>query len=217
MARKMLNNETEADKENKYLILISDGGAFSWYDETTSTTRAKFFQVHRSYNNQDDYHWCNPGDFGARYTEQGTTTKWNRSFGDLMKMSESVVDTYWAANAIALTANLGWINGYPDGTFGPGKLITRAEAVTIVNRTLDRNPDQDHFLKDMLVWVDNMDTSKWYYEAMQEATNSHEYEMKGSGDNKYENWTKMLEIRDWAAFEKEWSDANSATGGEVVK
>ena len=43
MARKMLNNETEADKENKYLILISDGGAFSWYDETTSTTRAKFF------------------------------------------------------------------------------------------------------------------------------------------------------------------------------
>ena len=134
MARKMLNNETEADKENKYLILISDGGAFSWYDETTSTTRAKFFQVHRSYNNQDDYHWCNPGDFGARYTEQGTTTKWNRSFEDLMKMSESVVDTYWAANAIALTASLGWINGYPDGTFGPDKTVTRAELMAMVNR-----------------------------------------------------------------------------------
>ncbi|MGM9565859.1 S-layer homology domain-containing protein [Evtepia sp.] len=123
----------------------------------------------------------------------------------------------WYYKYIMAASEMGLINGYPDGTFGPEKLITRAEAVTIVNRTLDRHPDQDHFLKDMLVWVDNMDTSKWYYEAMQEATNSHEYEMKGSGGNKYENWTKMLPIRDWAAFEKEWSDANSASGGEVVK
>ena len=128
-----------------------------------------------------------------------------------------VSEDSWYYKFVMAASEMGLINGYPDGTFGPGKLITRAEAVTIVNRTLDRHPDQDHFLKDMLVWVDNMDTSKWYYEAMQEATNSHEYEMKGSGDNKYENWTKMLEIRDWAAFEKEWSDANSATGGEVVK
>lgn len=52
---------------------------------------------------------------------------------------------------------------------------------------------------------------------MQESTNSHEYEMKTSSDSKYEVWIKMLPIRDWAAFEKEWSDANSATGGEAVK
>ena len=123
----------------------------------------------------------------------------------------------WYYKYIMAASEMGLINGYPDGTFGPQKSITRAEACAIVNRTLDRHPDQENFLKDMLVWVDNMDTGKWYYEDMQEATNSHEYEMKGSGDNKYENWTKMLPIRDWAAFEKEWSDANSATGGEVVK
>lgn len=103
-AREMLNDETEADKENKYLILISDGGAFSWYDKTTNTTWAKFFQVHRSYNNQDYYHWCNPGDFGARYTEHGETIKWNRSFEDLMKMSESDVDAY----SIARPDNSEW-------------------------------------------------------------------------------------------------------------
>ena len=123
----------------------------------------------------------------------------------------------WYYQYIMAASDMGLINGYPDGTFQPNNPITRAESCAIVNRTLDRHPDQEHFLEDMLVWVDNMDTEKWYYEDMQEATNSHEYQMKTSSDGKYEVWTKMLPIRDWAAFEKEWSDANSAAGGEVVK
>ena len=88
--------------------------------------------------------------------------------------------------------------------------------MTIVNRTLERAPDADHFLKDMIVWPDNGEDA-WYYEAVQEATNSHEYVVKGTGTNKYEEWTKTLEVRDWPALEKEWSNANSTAGGEVVK
>ena len=128
------------------------------------------------------------------------------------------IDGHWAEQYINEAATAGIINGYEDGTFRPQKLITRAEAVTMVNRTLGRAPDQDHFLPDMLVWPDNMDTSKWYYAQMQEATNSHEYEMKTKSDGtKYEVWTKMLPIRDWQAFEKEWSDSNSSENpGEVV-
>ena len=128
------------------------------------------------------------------------------------------ISTHWAKDYINQAGSAGLVNGYPDGTFGPNKNITRAEAVTLVNRTLDRHPDQEHFLSDMLVWPDNMDTTKWYYADMQEATNSHEYEMKTASDGtKYEIWTKMLPIRDWEAFEKAWSDANSATNpGEVV-
>lgn len=63
-----------------------------------------------------------------------------------------------------------------------------------------------------------MDTTAWYYADMQEATNSHQYEMKTDSDkNKYEVWTKMLPIRDWETFEKAWSDAGSASNpGEVV-
>ncbi|MBS6165798.1 MAG: S-layer homology domain-containing protein, partial [Firmicutes bacterium] len=108
--------------------------------------------------------------------------------------------------------------GYPDGTFGPQKQITRAEAVTMVNRTLDRHPDQDHFLEDMLVWPDNLDTEAWYYADIQEATNSHEYQVKKDAQgNEYEVWTKILPIRDWEALEKEWSDANSSENpGDVV-
>lgn len=84
--------------------------------------------------------------------------------------------------------------------------------------TLDRHPDKNHFTKDMLVWPDNMDQTKWYYADMQEATNSHTYQMKENSDKtKYENWTKTLPIRNWEALEKAWSNANSSQGnGNVV-
>ena len=90
--------------------------------------------------------------------------------------------------------------------------------MTLVNRALDRHPDADHFLKDMITWPDNSDTKAWYYEAVQEATNSHEYTMKTNTDKtKYENWTKLLKMRDWKAFEAAWSNANSASNpGEVM-
>lgn len=79
---------------------------------------------------------------------------------------------------------------------------------------LQRQPDKDHLLPDMITWPDNMDTNAWYYADIQEATNSHDYEMKNAGtDDAYEVWTKMQPVRDWAAFETEWATANS---GEVI-
>ena len=123
---------------------------------------------------------------------------------------------HWAEDYINNAANKGLVKGYEDGTFGPDRYITRAEAVTLVNRTLNRHPHNDGLHQDMLRWPDNMDTSKWYYADMQEATNSHEPDKnKSTADKEY--WGKMLPIRDWEALEKEWSNANSAPGeGEVV-
>ena len=128
------------------------------------------------------------------------------------------ISGHWAKDYINQAANSGFVNGYEDGTFKPDRNITRAEAVTLVNRTLDRHPDKNHFTKDMLVWPDNMDQTKWYYADMQEATNSHTYQMKENSDKtKYENWTKTLPIRNWEALEKAWSNANSSQGnGNVV-
>lgn len=128
------------------------------------------------------------------------------------------ISGHWAKDYINQAANKGFVNGYEDGTFKPDRNITRAEAVTLVNRTLDRHPDKSHFTKDMLVWPDNMDQTKWYYADMQEATNSHTYQMKENSDKtKYENWIKTLPIRNWEALEKAWSNANSSQGnGNVV-
>ena len=127
------------------------------------------------------------------------------------------IDGHWAQDYINEAANAGIVDGYPDGTFGPQKRITRAEAMTMVNRTIDRHPHEDHLLDDMIVWPDNPETA-WYYEQVQEATNSHEYTMNTDDEqNPYEIWTELLPVRDWEQLEKEWSDAHSGqSGGDVV-
>ena len=63
---------------------------------------------------------------------------------------------YWAANAIAICAKLGWITGYPDGTFRPDKNVTRAELMAMINRATGRAPKSaDAFLPGMKTWIDN--------------------------------------------------------------
>ncbi len=75
----------------------------------------------------------------------------------------------------------------------------------MVNRTIDRHPNADHLLEDMITWPDNLETA-WYYEQVQEATNSHEYTMNTDDEqNPYEIWTELLPNRDWSELEKAWS------------
>lgn len=103
---------------------------------------------------------------------------------------------YWAANAIAICAKLGWINGYPDGTFRPDKNVTRAELMAMINRATGRAPKSaDAFLPGMKTWIDNT-SDKWYYLDVQEATNSHSYTVKGS-----ETWTALNTDPNWSLYE----------------
>ena len=128
------------------------------------------------------------------------------------------ISDHWARDYINQAAAAGFVNGYEDGTFRPNNAITRAEAVTLVNRTLERKPHKAHLLADMIQWPDNMDQTTWYYADIQEATNSHEYYMTTSEQGEeYEIWTELLPMRDWPALEKEWSDANSSTGADVTR
>lgn len=131
----------------------------------------------------------------------------------------SDISGHWAQTYINQAGHAGLVSGYPDGTFQPQQSITRAEAVTLVNRTLGRSPHKDHFLDDMIRWPDNGDTSAWYYADIQEATNSHECDQATPANvaESYESWTKLLETRDWAALEQAWADANaSPSPGEVI-
>ena len=121
------------------------------------------------------------------------------------------VQNHWANEEIALAEHLGWITGYPDNTFKPDQNITRAEAMTLINRVLERAVEEEHMLPDMVKWIDNKPEA-WYYEAVQEATNSHIYtridKVVPGQDFCYEDWIKILTPPDWAALEKSWSDAN---------
>lgn len=111
---------------------------------------------------------------------------------------------HWAEAYIRLAAGNGWIAGYPDGTFGPQRNITRAETATMINRVLDRVPSEESHLLSrgvMQIWPD-ANPGDWFYLAMQEATNSHDYERNAKWAAADEQWTALRETRDWKAPEQ---------------
>ncbi len=190
---RLLTDDVRAEnltKTNRY----SDVAATSWYNTAVSTlssmgiitgypdgtfrpnaaiTRAEFAAI------------------AARFDNDGDKTA--AKFSDIA--------THWAKDEISIAYNNGWITGYPDGTFGPQRDITRAETMTLVNRVLNRQPEtEDDLLPNMTVWTDNANPKAWYYLAVQEATNSHYYEFKTN--SQYEKWTELRETRDWKAPEQ---------------
>lgn len=124
----------------------------------------------------------------ARFNTKPTNT--SNSFSD--------ISGHWAEAEIERAVAFGWIAGYPDGTFRPDTYITRAEAMTMINRVLCRMPqDEKDLLRTMVVWPDNK-PSDWHYLAVQEATNSHEFERKGAVN---ETWTKLTSAPDWTRYQ----------------
>ena len=124
----------------------------------------------------------------ARFNTKPTNT--SNSFSD--------ISGHWAEAEIERAVAFGWIAGYPDGTFRPDTYITRAEAMTMINRVLCRMPqDEKDLLRTMVAWPDNKPTD-WYYLAVQEATNSHEFERKGAVNEK---WTKLTSAPDWTRYQ----------------
>ena len=113
--------------------------------------------------------------------------------------SFSDISGHWAENEIERAAAFGWISGYPDGTFRPDARITRAEAMTMINRVLCRMPQSESDLLDsMVTWPDNK-PSDWHYLAVQEATNSHDFNRQGEVG---ESWTKLTSVPDWKQYQK---------------
>ena len=189
---RLLTEETRtanATKTNNYADVSSD----KWYNQAVSTLSAMGIIKGDSRGNFNPNAPITRAEFAAiaaRFDKTEDVAV--ASFGD--------VATHWAKPEISVAANNGWINGYTDGTFHPDSRITRAEAMAMINRVLQRLPESKADLLDgMIQWSDNADTSKWYYLAVQEATNSHYYELKA---NQHEKWTKLRENRDWTELEK---------------
>ena len=193
---RLLTDDVRAEnltKTNRY----SDVAATSWYNTAVSTlssmgiitgypdgtfrpnaaiTRAEFAAI------------------AARFDNDGDKTA--AKFSDIA--------THWAKDEISIAYNNGWITGYPDGTFGPQRSITRAETATMINRVIDRVPSEESHLLSrgvMQIWPD-ANPGDWFYLAMQEATNSHDYERNAKWAAADEQWTALRETRDWKALEQ---------------
>lgn len=189
---RLLTDETRnanSTKSNSY----SDVAAGAWYNHAVSTLSAMGIVKGDSQGKFNPNAPITRAEFAAiaaRFDDKANTTA----------VDFSDIASHWAKDEISAAANNGWINGYTDGTFRPNNKITRAEAMTLVNRVLRRLPETAEDLhNDMIKWSDNSDTSAWYYLAVQEATNSHYYDLK---ENKHEKWSKLRETRDWTKLEK---------------
>ena len=189
---RLLTDETRnanSTKTNSY----SDVAADAWYNHAVSTLSAMGIvkgDSHGKFNPNAPITRAEFAAIAARFDDKANTTA----------VDFSDIASHWAKDEISAAANNGWINGYTDGTFRPNNKITRAEAMTLVNRVLKRLPETAEDLhNDMIKWSDNSDTSAWYYLAVQEATNSHYYDLK---ENKHEKWSKLRETRDWTELEK---------------
>ena len=187
----------------------------------TDDARAKFDSLDNNFSDVAKGKWYNraistlakagiiKGDPAGTYRPDDPITRAEMAaiiarFGDFKEGGKTFNDIsgHWAQKYIELAASNGWINGNPDGTFKPNNNITRAETVAMINRVLDRQTkDVSDLLpvSQMTNWSDNMDTAKWYYRDMQEATNNHKAERVGNSI--YEKWTEKLPDIDWASYQ----------------
>ena len=190
---RLLTDDVRAEnltKTNRY----SDVAATSWYNTAVSTLSS--MGIITGY---PDGTFC-PNAAITRAEFAAIAARFDND-GDKTAAKFSDIATHWAKDEISIAYNNGWITGYPDGTFGPQRDITRAETMTLVNRVLNRQPEtEDDLLPNMTVWTDNANPKAWYYLAVQEATNSHYYEFKTN--SQYEKWTELRETRDWKAPEQ---------------
>ena len=188
---RLLTDETRnanSTKSNSY----SDVAAGAWYNHAVSTLSAMGIVKgsNGKFNPNAPITRAEFAAIAARFDDKANKT--TADFSDIA--------SHWAKNEISAASNNGWITGYPDGTFRPDNKITRAEAMTLVNRVLKRLPETEEDLHDdMIKWSDNSDVSQWFYLDVQEATNSHYYQTK---ENQFEKWTELRETRDWTELEK---------------
>jgi uncharacterized repeat protein (TIGR01451 family) len=173
-------------KENSF----SDVNAGEWFNQPVST--AAKLGIVKGYPDGG----FQPGAFITRAEFAAIAAR----FDSGAETSHSFTDLsgHWAEGLIARAAARGWVTGYPDGSFKPDAYITRAEAATLINRVLGRDKLTEASLtEDMTVWSDNP-SDAWYYLAIQEATNNHDYVVTET-----ERWTKALQPFDWSVFERE--------------
>ncbi|MBQ3054738.1 MAG: InlB B-repeat-containing protein [Oscillospiraceae bacterium] len=178
---RLLNAETRAkylSEENGF----ADVPASAWYHRSVSTMEKLGILKGRTDTEFVPNAWITRAEFAAICARfDASKFEETQTFTD--------IEGHWAEEEILEAAAHGWICGYEDGSFRPEAPITRAEAITLINRMLERTPKSKESLHvDMVTWLDNSDEDAWYYLAIQEATNDHEYTKNVDGS---ETWSRV--------------------------
>lgn len=161
---------------------FSDVSASSWYGEAVETLAG--MGIIKGYLDGS----FGPGRPISRAEFATMMTRFANANEGAVQFSDTA--THWARKEISAAAAYGWVKGYTDGTFRPNNSITRAEAVTILNRMLSRSADRTYAAShagDLVPFSDLTNPNSWYYYDMVEAANGHEYTRTGDT----ETWSEL--------------------------
>ena len=201
------NNITRAEVATIFYRLLTDSSRERWYTDSNSFTDVAddswYNEPVSTLSRMGIIDGYEDGTFkpNAPITRAEFTAIATRFFDYSARYDGAFYDVSagsWYADYIQAAVDMGLVEGYPDGGVHPGSNITRAEAVTIVNRVLNRVPHEDHLLSTrvMNTWPDNK-PGAWYYADMQEATNSHDYDWTRVDGKLVEDWTNKLADPNW--------------------
>ena len=201
------NNITRAEVATIFYRLLTDSSRERWYTDSNSFTDVAddswYNEPVSTLSRMGIINGYEDGSFkpNAPITRAEFTAIATRFFDYSARYDGAFYDVSagsWYADYIQAAVDMGLVEGYPDGGVHPGSNITRAEAVTIVNRVLNRVPHEDHLLSTrvMNTWPDNK-PGAWYYADMQEATNSHDYDWTRVDGKLVEDWTNKLADPNW--------------------
>ena len=201
------NNITRAEVATIFYRLLTDSSRERWYTDSNSFTDVAddswYNEPVSTLSRMGIINGYEDGSFkpNAPITRAEFTAIATRFFDYSARYDGAFYDVSagsWYADYIQAAVDMGLVEGYPDGGVHPGSNITRAEAVTIVNRVLNRVPHEDHLLSTrvMNTWPDNK-PGAWYYADMQEATNSHDYDWTRVNGQLVEDWTNKLADPNW--------------------
>ncbi|MBE6991396.1 MAG: S-layer homology domain-containing protein [Ruminococcaceae bacterium] len=191
---------------------FDDVSSDKWYNNAISTLQNAGILDGTSFRPDDNITRAELAVIATKFSQMSNTAAGSVTFTD--------IQGHWAQAEIEYAAAIGWVKGYSDGTFKPDQQITRAEAMTLINRVLERAVKEDGMEDNMVAWPDNTPDA-WYYEDVQEATNSHYYvraknqPVEGYNFN-YEVWRGIMEPRDWTELEKSWAAAAAASDAAVI-
>ena len=119
-----------------------------------------------------------------------------------------VGENFWATPFIVSAVSQGWISGFENGTFAPNDPVTRAQAVSIINKMLGRQaPENVKGLNDVKNFYDLFATH-WAYGAIVEASTTHTYHQSPQGEQTVETWDSYE--KDTTQVESHWVSENGA-------
>lgn len=173
----------------------SDVGRNEWYSTAISTLTSC------GYLQGDPDGEFRPEDFLTRAELATMLCRFDVAFGQVSStLSFPDIEGHWAEEYIKYTATRGYNFGYPDGLYNPDRPVTRAEAVTMLNRLLQRAVDEEGLPESYTDWVDN-DPNAWYHYDMLEAGDYHTWTRSDrqvpAQAYYYEDWLVQLPVKQW--------------------